>query len=191
MPFWAQTLLILAAVALMLALVAAVAAALALPRGAPRARSGPALVAQEPPAPPGQAPPPAQGSARRRGGPLAGAQDRRGDAPAPHPAERRGREEGAGARGRGAGARRRVARQEPRALRGADAAPPERLRGRQGRDARGNPQGIDAAACLSSSCRTPRSLGSGARSISAVASPSRRRSTPWSWRSPRSGATTR
>jgi len=39
--------------------------------------------------------------------------------------------------------------------------------------------------------KDPRSLGSGARSTSAVASPSRRRSTPWSWRSPRSGATTR
>ena len=42
---------------------------------------------------------------------------------------------------RSAGPRRRVARQEPRALRGADAAPDGRLRGRAGRDARGDAQG--------------------------------------------------
>src|SRR5256886_15924387 len=47
MPFWAQTLLILAAVALMLALVAAVAAALALRRVAQRAESVLTIVAQE------------------------------------------------------------------------------------------------------------------------------------------------
>src|SRR5437667_12889297 len=47
MPFWAQTLLILAAVALMLALVAAVAAALALRRVAQRAESVLTNVAQE------------------------------------------------------------------------------------------------------------------------------------------------
>jgi uncharacterized protein YoxC len=47
MPFWAQTLLILAAVALMLALVAAVAVALALRRVAQRAESVLTIVAQE------------------------------------------------------------------------------------------------------------------------------------------------
>src|SRR5207245_2827750 len=64
-------------------------------------------------------------------------------------------------------------------------------RGRHGRDARGNQHGLHAGACMSSSGRTPRSSRSGARSGSAGASPSRRRSTPWSWRSRRSGGTTR